>query len=165
MKYRKLRNAWSVGWGVVATLVIVLWVRSNWWFDQYAGPGSNATYCGYTSVQGRVLLGKSNDPMLPTVLGTRWIWRQWDKATNRALFPASVPSTYESVLLPWIEVNPNYYIQNGTSYEVVLPHWLFVVPFAILAAASWVRWRFSLRTLLIATTLVAILLGLIVWLR
>jgi hypothetical protein len=27
------------------------------------------------------------------------------------------------------------------------------------------RWRFSLRTLLIATTLVAVVLGLIVWLR
>ena len=29
MKYRKLRIAWSVGWGVVAVLLIVLlWVRS-----------------------------------------------------------------------------------------------------------------------------------------
>jgi len=29
----------------------------------------------------------------------------------------------------------------------------------------WLRWRFSLRTLLITTTLVAVVLGLIVWLR
>ena len=29
--------------------------------------------------------------------------------------------------------------------------------------APWLRWRFSLRTLLIATTLVAVVLGLIVW--
>src|SRR5690242_15343552 len=28
MKYRKLRIAWSVVWGVVAALLIVLWVRS-----------------------------------------------------------------------------------------------------------------------------------------
>ena len=36
---------------------------------------------------------------------------------------------------------------------------------AALAAAPWIRWsrRFSLRTLLIATTLVAVVLGLIVY--
>ena len=32
-------------------------------------------------------------------------------------------------------------------------------------AFPWLRWRFSLRTLLIATTLVAVVLGLIVWLE
>jgi len=34
-----------------------------------------------------------------------------------------------------------------------------------LAWLPWQRWKFGLRTLLIATTLVAIVLGLIVWLR
>jgi hypothetical protein len=28
MRFRKLRIAWSVGWGVAAGLLIVLWVRS-----------------------------------------------------------------------------------------------------------------------------------------
>ena len=36
---------------------------------------------------------------------------------------------------------------------------------AVAAISPWLRWRFSLRTLLIATTLVAVVLGLIVWLR
>src|SRR5262245_26868849 len=31
MKYRKLRIAWSITWGVMATLLCVLWVRSYWW--------------------------------------------------------------------------------------------------------------------------------------
>jgi hypothetical protein len=35
----------------------------------------------------------------------------------------------------------------------------------MLAFVPWLRWRFSLRTLQIATTLVAVALGLIVWLR
>ena len=30
MRFRKLRIAWSVAWGVVAVLLIVLWVRSYW---------------------------------------------------------------------------------------------------------------------------------------
>jgi hypothetical protein len=38
---------------------------------------------------------------------------------------------------------------------------------AIVAALSWLQWsrQFSLRTLLIATTLVAVVLGLVVWLK
>src|SRR6187200_3145139 len=28
MKYRKLRIAWSVGWGVVAVLLAVVWIQS-----------------------------------------------------------------------------------------------------------------------------------------
>jgi branched-subunit amino acid ABC-type transport system permease component len=47
-----------------------------------------------------------------------------------------------------------------------LPHWFIAGFFAAFAATTWVRqlrWRFSLRTLLIATTLVAVVLGAIVW--
>jgi hypothetical protein len=52
------------------------------------------------------------------------------------------------------------------SAMVVFPHRLPFVIFGILAAAPWVRdlqWRFSLRTLLIGMTVVATLLGAIVW--
>src|SRR4051812_22362745 len=33
MRFRKLRVAWSVFWGVACVLLIVLWVRSYWWID------------------------------------------------------------------------------------------------------------------------------------
>jgi hypothetical protein len=47
---------------------------------------------------------------------------------------------------------------------IAAPHLIFVALFAGFAIAPWVRQvRFSLRTLLIGTTLVAIALGLIVW--
>jgi hypothetical protein len=49
---------------------------------------------------------------------------------------------------------------------IMLPHWAVVVFFGSLAILPWmphVRWRFSLRTLLIATTLVAVVLGLAVY--
>src|SRR3954453_7944154 len=36
MRYRKLRIAWSVVWGVAAVLLIVLSVRSFTWADQSA---------------------------------------------------------------------------------------------------------------------------------
>jgi hypothetical protein len=44
-----------------------------------------------------------------------------------------------------------------------IPLWSAVLVAAILIVCPWLRWRFSLRTLLIAITLVAAGLGLIVW--
>jgi hypothetical protein len=48
---------------------------------------------------------------------------------------------------------------------ISVPCWCCVAFFAALSAAPWFRWtwKFSLRTLLIATTLIAVMLGLIVW--
>jgi hypothetical protein len=45
-----------------------------------------------------------------------------------------------------------------------IPIWFLAGLSGVLAATPWIRWihRFSLRTLLIATTLVAVGLGLIV---
>jgi hypothetical protein len=44
----------------------------------------------------------------------------------------------------------------------VMPYWFLVALSAALAATPWLRPRFSLHTLLIATALVAMLLGVIV---
>jgi hypothetical protein len=58
------------------------------------------------------------------------------------------------------------------SFEVVrfgawtffkVPYWMLVPSFAILAGAPWVPRRFSLRTLLITTTLVAVGLGTVIY--
>ena len=46
---------------------------------------------------------------------------------------------------------------------MTMPIWGAVLLAAALAAAPWLRWRFSLRTLLIVTTLVAVVLGLAVY--
>jgi competence protein ComGC len=44
----------------------------------------------------------------------------------------------------------------------IVPMWFLVFSTATLATAPWLRWHFSLRTLLIATTLLALVLGLVV---
>jgi hypothetical protein len=46
---------------------------------------------------------------------------------------------------------------------LVIPHWLMLVVFGGFASLPWLHWQFSLRTLLIAMTVVAALLGLLVW--
>ena len=57
---------------------------------------------------------------------------------------------------------------TGGSAGAQLPYYFLTILAVGLTVAPWSRifsLRFSLRTLLIATTLVAVVLGLIVWLR
>jgi hypothetical protein len=54
------------------------------------------------------------------------------------------------------------YSSLGLSFSII-PYWM-LVPFALaLSTASWLHWQYSLRTLLIITTLIAATLGIIVW--
>jgi hypothetical protein len=55
-------------------------------------------------------------------------------------------------------------VQPEVSF-VAFPHWFLVIISVALTAVPWLRWkrRFSLRTLLVATTVVALALGLIIY--
>ena len=152
-------------------LLIVLWVRSYSTFDQFARLGPNRTYYGCTSAQGRILLGYSNDPMLYTVHGTNPIRRRfnlesWDKTTDLAFFPARLNKVSSPAIFPWPTFRRDFYMHYGkaNSCEITLPYWMLAATFGGLVAFPWLPWsrRFSLRTLLIATTLVAVGLGVIV---
>jgi hypothetical protein len=58
------------------------------------------------------------------------------------------------------------YVRGPQSSYVVFPGWIAVLLFSAIAAVPWLRnfpRRFTLRTLLIATTLIAVGLGLNVW--
>jgi hypothetical protein len=57
-----------------------------------------------------------------------------------------------------------FQLHLGMNGDTTAPHWFAMLTALAIAATPWLRWRFSLRTLLIATTLVAVVLGLIVWL-
>ena len=115
MKYRKLRIAWSVVWGLAAVLLVVLWVSS--WLHRYHDDFHSST--GWR-------LGILN--------GEGWV------AFNL------VHDDSES---------------HGT---IGGPHWLMVLLAVVTGFAPWfISDRFGLRSLLIATTLIAIVLGLIVW--
>jgi hypothetical protein len=54
------------------------------------------------------------------------------------------------------------FIQTESTF-VSVPHWFTVSILGVFAAAPWLRWRFSLRMLLIGMTVIAILMGLVLW--
>ena len=147
MRYRKLRIAWSVFWGVAAVLLVVLWVRSYRWVDMVAVAN---TAIG-SSMRGQIYVGERIAIDAPLMK------------------KASTYVGYEnhfwilSVDIKGLGISPRY---NVVPYgnPVALPYCLLVLAMPAFGVIPWIRWsnRFSLRTLLIATTLIAVVLGLIV---
>jgi hypothetical protein len=134
MKFRKLRIAWSVFWGVAAVLLIVLWVRSNH-KDVFYHTANHLLLTNH----GYITLGDTSGP-----------------TPNQAFFCVEFPPDKDNPT-PTFEMFAFYNPQQfKLSYVVAVAATMAIVP--------WLFPRFSLRTLLIATTLVAVVLGLIVWL-
>src|SRR5687767_4412844 len=132
MKYRKLRIAWSVGCGILCLLLIVLWVRSYWYYEAVWFTSTGNIVTGAAHEFGVVVFERLQ--LSPGVSPAGWHY------TN-----------YGSPSIP----QPSWF-----KWESTAEYWLWCVPIWFLSVLSiafgaipWLRWRFSLRTLLIATTL------------
>jgi hypothetical protein len=148
MRYRKLRIAWSVAWSVASVLLIGLWGRSYWWLDG-ATLTRSAGKLTMTSFNGSVDLSLTAFDR-PAVNDFTW----------------TLGHRPDQDLADWFAKRPWFvWVGNATWTNVALPYWAVSLPTATLAVAPWIQWskRFSLRTLLIATTLIAVVLGIIVW--
>jgi len=129
---------------IACVLLIVLWVRSYSRVDELWGPVGGSKYIYAWSVVGRLSLN-----IVPC-------WR-----------PDELRVNYASERFQDIGLSTKQEILNVFNSKIWLPTSLMVAAFATVGALPWVRylrWRFTLRTLLIVTTLVAVVLGLIVWL-
>jgi hypothetical protein len=137
MKYRKLRIAISTVCGIVCLLLIVLWVRSYWVTDAAWGDLTSkyAVACG--SSYGHVIGVLADQSVGPWKVNSV----QLDKR------PTSAKEAF-----------------GGSGVvEFDLPHFVVALVCGAIGAVPWMPWRFSLRTLLITTTVVAALLGAVVW--
>jgi hypothetical protein len=144
MKHRKLRIAWSVAWGVVAVLLVALWVRSFYIADIAMGNISASTAFTITSDKGKVGF-----------------------AVNAA--PNFRPSSWHASYVPGPRGGHAWFAARLpmplAGWFVGVPQLLIASIAAVIATSPWISWRhnFSLRTLLVATTLAAVLLGAITY--
>jgi hypothetical protein len=146
MRFRKLRIAWSVTWGIAAVLLCVLWVRSYWWIDSMHIKLPDQRYFNSHSIRG----------------STQWVFfHSYPPEFHIELLESELVSTWLEGMDP---VGDELFHFKFTRMRVHLPHWALIVAFGAQATVPWIPWRFSLRTLLIATTLVAVVLGIVVWL-
>jgi hypothetical protein len=139
MRFRTLRIAWSVFWGLACVLLIVLWIRSYRISDSvYHRTWLTSSMSGAIGI---VRLGPASKAPWPA----RWTWGTLSR------------DEFQIIKSPW------HFHSDKFETEVVFPHWIPVLLAGTLTAIPWLCYRFSLRTLLIATTLVAVVLGLAVW--
>jgi hypothetical protein len=165
MKYRKLRIAWSVVWGIAVVLVVAIWVRSYFTCDNFA-LGESRGSISFTSFRGQLgaLWFPTSGIMSPPALFSRfdsWPIKETSVVEYNDGTGNPLPSYFGFKFNSWISASfPSRF------RLLVIPYWFPALVCGIVAALPWWRrltWSFSIRTLLIATTLVAIGLGLIVW--
>src|SRR4051812_17902034 len=120
MRFRKLRIAWSVVWGLAAVLLIVLWLRSYWWFDVIERV-SSGSFAELRLNSGTVHFSYESPPPLPPPLGQDLAW-------ELTSYPAS----------------PGLHPTLAAESSIRFPHWCAVMLTGLLATVPWLRqmhWR------------------------
>ena len=149
--FRNLRIAVSVFFSVLAVVLLLLWVRSyiaNEIVSRISPAGRLTTFgLNRGSAYYYTTRHKLTPPTTSRPNRTGMIWR-----SHGWRYHGKEPAS-SSVGAKW-EV-------SGETAHIVLPLWLFVSFAAIGVYLPWSGSRYSLRTLLIATTLVAVVLGLV----
>jgi hypothetical protein len=183
---RNLRIGVSAFFGLLTLLLVVLWVRSYWTFDAICHKHP-VTMTECETATGFVGIGKWKRSRIPSNYEYEWL-KSWSIRTTRrpdgtnTMFEWSVRvflfqrrDGYRSIL-DRVSQQPSWQFAGfriktwGSGWIAVAPFWALVGTSCSMAALPWVKrnWfvpphRFSLRTLLIATTLLAAVLGLAVW--
>jgi hypothetical protein len=155
-RFRKLRIAWSVWCVIACVLLVVLWLRSYWRFDEAEGHVLGKPI--------RLLMASGHLRLDLLAFGRPPKKFEWSSNTIEQN--------------GWVGLNP-LDKDGGTSISCKLfnfsmsarrtfawmPFSIAVLLTATLAGIPWITAvrRFSLRTLLIATTLVAVVLGIIAY--
>jgi hypothetical protein len=136
-------------------LLIALWVRSYWYDDLVRGPFVKSEQLRFHSEVGWLSLGVARATK-PT---SRWsfICQNIEERHKAELDHIAEGGTVQ-------RIPPSFGLRRQwRAYYLLLPHWFVLSMIATLAVLPWIGWskRFSLRTLLIAMALVAVVLGII----
>lgn len=154
---RGLRIAVSAVCGILCVLLVILWVRSYRYTDMEYRVGSDGVATNVVSDLGNLHIDRSIMSDGKSV-GPPTFW-------NIDGYVPSKAALAEAGDRPWVRTRFRWEA-SATGFFVMVPHWFLVTCFGFAAAIPWLpqfMWRFSLRTLLIVTTLIAVVLGLGVW--
>ena len=148
-------------------LLIVLWVRSYWWEDRLANHlveigGYRTGGYVFRSREGNLLISAAdvmNNPgIIPPIT---YHWYVNSERINGPMAPTLANMSTTNAL--W-----RFGLRRSAEHSYVnVPHWFLIVLSGAMAALlgrrqSW-RIRFSLRTLLFAMVLLAMVLWIVVW--
>jgi hypothetical protein len=175
-----LRIAFSATCGMACVLLVVLWVRSYFIADRLHLPVGAKEAIAVASKQGKLFLLRYETVPQPNAwqaglyshsTADELSFPMGDVSSNSRLGfgimhrpPYSLPELKEQVVgKPGVITIWNSGVMFLKGYAVMFPAWFLTLVTAVIAVAPWISRRFSLRTLLLATTLVAVVLGAAVW--
>jgi hypothetical protein len=152
MEYRKMRIAWSVACGIACLLVMVLWAISftHAYLLRWQVTSNRALDVG--SENGKCKVSAYLYQAQPGLEFHRNDAHTLGIDIDHLVEPLGATDLYEMGSVLRI-------VDTGSGIKVIVSHVIIVALFAVASSAPWLRPRFSLRTLLIATTLVAMGLG------
>lgn len=142
--YWQLRLATSALSVAACVLIAGLWARSYRRLDEVRIPLPRAYWLSIESVRGRLVWHTFAAPHL-------------QRANLESTTAESDWARLDAELPPWRWIAA---VPYGEAF--VMPFWFPTIVTGSLAAAPWLKWRFRLGTMLIATTLLATILGLLV---
>ena len=146
---RRVRIAVSVFFGVLTVALCVLWVRSYWYVDTVSVTSKSGARLRSVMSGCGVLCINDWSPAY-----RRWAGGVW----KREIMPVQ-----ERWIARFRDTPKFQFDRSADGWGIDLPYWLFVMSAGVASAMPGMQSRFSLRTMLIATTLVAVVLGLGVW--
>jgi hypothetical protein len=145
---RYARYAAAVLFALLAAGFVTLWVHSHQLHDVVSGP------------VGSIQISAASNRGTVVFCVASW---QWKSPWSAHALPVSVsPGGYASETYAGFGLRRVY---DGTIIRLYLPHWFLAASSLALAAlfAFNRTWRYSLRTILVATTFLAAALGLAVY--
>ena len=147
---RYLRIAFSAACAIACLLLIALWVQSYSYYTQWAGKLSGTSLFMASSTSGRFSFGYHRDA------GDDRVW-----LINN--FPIdNLPSGLNRPRPNGSRFGVTWQRQHASVHS---PYWIVVLVAGMLSIAPAIPWsgRFSLRTLLMGMTLVAVVLGAVIY--
>jgi hypothetical protein len=124
-RFRKLRIAWSVGWGLVAALLIVLWLRSYWTLDCFTRVNIRKIQTTIGSQSGSVYFAHFNAEIAYKGTGNPYTSHGWT-FTSRETY---VVPTHEFV-----------WKRGQSSLNIELPYWFPAIIAVLIGAFLWLPW-------------------------
>jgi hypothetical protein len=151
-----LRVAFSAACGILCLLLIVLCVRSFWWIDGINGPITETMRLRISSARGSIS-GRLDTVPLPVDLIPGW---RISHQSYRELEP--IFNSFQAMGRPVRFHSHEFGIKHDTLF---IPHWFLALVSGMGAFAFGMRpsYRYGLRTLLIATTVLSVMFGTIVY--
>jgi hypothetical protein len=145
---RRLLNIASIVCVVLSVALMVLWVRSYYWSDELLERVTERGVLAYT-LEGKLAVSQYSQNSLEFPDRSKaWVWSSRQRNGTVEYFSSGL---LDSLGFNW------------SDYSVTIPFWFLVLTTGSLAMAFQLRWplRFTLRSLFLATTFLAVVLGMI----